>query len=110
MPYHKEFEEEENYEWKPFSKMPTEITDEYGKTQIMEVVTEVQDLLLHDRIDTPLTRSDDLPLLEAAVLATRYKVASGEKRQKIRDQIDNILSKIDTEIELVGLLTRFLNS
>jgi len=86
-----------------------DLTDEYGTTQIMEVVTEVQDLILHERIDTPLTRNDDLPLLEAAVLATRYKVAEGETRQRIKAQIDDILSDIDNEIELMDLLTRFLN-
>ena len=86
-----------------------ELTDEYGKTQVMEVVTEVQDIILHDKIGSPLTRSDELPMLEAAVLATRYKVAEGEIREKIKTQIDNILNGIENENELVGLLTDFLN-
>lgn len=86
-----------------------ELTDEYGKTQVMEVVAKVQDLILHEKIENPLTRSPDLPLLEAAILATRYKVASGEIQQKLKVKIDNILNEIENENELVGLLTEFLN-
>ena len=86
-----------------------ELTDEYGKTYVMEIVAQTQDLILLEKIKTPLTRSPDLPILEAAILATRYKVASGEIQQKIKDQIDNILNNIENEKELVGLLTDFLN-
>ena len=75
----------------------------------MEIVAQTQDLILLEKIKTPLTRSPDLPILEAAILATRYKVASGEIQQKIKDQIDNILNNIENEKELVGLLTDFLN-
>jgi hypothetical protein len=95
------------------SKMETssiqELTDEYGKTQVMEIVAEVQDLILREKIETPLTRNPDIPILEAAILATRYKVTSGEMRQAIKAQIDDILNGIDNEIELVDLLTDFLN-
>jgi hypothetical protein len=86
-----------------------ELTDEYGKTQVMEIVAEVQDLILREKIETPLTRSPDLPILEAAILATRYKVTEGEVRQRIKTQIDDILKEIDNKNELVDLLSNFLN-
>jgi hypothetical protein len=87
-----------------------DLSDEYGKTQVMEIISTVQDLIFHDKITVPLTRSDDLPILEAAVLATRYKVASGEKQQKIKIQIEKLINQTyeNNDLELIDLITQFI--
>jgi hypothetical protein len=89
-----------------------EISDEYGETRVMEIIAAIQDLISHEKINDPLTRRDDLPLLEAAVLATRYKVAQGDIQKIIRDNIQNLIDKTNknNDFKLIDRITQFIDN
>ncbi|MCK5559879.1 MAG: DUF447 family protein [Thermoplasmata archaeon] len=90
------------------------VTDDYGTTQIMEIIANINNIIIKDKIETPLTRSEALPLLEAAVWATRFKCSKGVVKIELKNKIDKYIKLaieqgyIANSRELIDLIKQFI--
>ncbi|MGC9060889.1 MAG: DUF447 domain-containing protein, partial [Thermoplasmata archaeon] len=70
-----------------------EICDWIGSTKCMEIIAE--EIFSFGKMSEPVIRSKNIPILECAVLATRYFDACPESKRKLRKKIEVLLPKIE---------------
>ena len=91
-----------------------DITDKYGSNKLLELKASIKKLIIQDIIEEPLIRNKNLPLLEAAILATRFKVSTGEVKEdcksRINQFIDSAIAQHQTEkVErIITLIEQFI--
>ncbi len=91
-----------------------EVTDDYGTTKVLDMIAKIKKIKINDKIEAPLTRSKDLPLLDAAVLATRFKVSNGDVKIKLKNKIKKFIELAieqnpnEENNKLINLIVQFL--
>jgi hypothetical protein len=83
-----------------------DVKDNYGRSTRMDVRARIVDVILNDPGDArPIARSPDEPLVEALIFATKFKIAKGAMKDKLRSRVEELLEQAGRPHDVAHSLT-----
>lgn len=83
-----------------------DIKDGYGQTKRMDLTARIVEIIVNDTDDfEPISRQNSEPLLDALVIATKFKIAKGSMKDKCRNRVEELLGSAGTPSDVGHTLT-----
>jgi hypothetical protein len=83
-----------------------DIKDGYGQAKRMNLTARIIEIIINDTDDfEPISRNRGEPLLDALVLATKFKIAKGSMKDKCRNRVEELLEQAGAPSDVGHTLT-----
>lgn len=83
-----------------------EVKDTYGKSTRMDLTAGIVDIILRDEGSfKPIARGPEEPLVDALIFATKFKIAKGVMKDKLRSRVEELLEQAGRPNDVAHTLT-----